>query len=686
NVRMINYVIPYVTNLDYISYSSYDAMRLSTSDLYTTLNYMEQHFPTNKAGKVPGERMWIGEYGWGGNDYNTQETNSRAYIQRLLGWEGQAGPLQYILFWEIYNNQTTGGTNFDLINYQNIKEPCWYLHQRFINQARLLTAQFNESNGRLPTDVEFSTLTMPMLNAPLPAPVEIAVSNLPASRITTSIVNVSGTVAQGIYGDDCAKVWVFWGTQDGGIYSNGWANSALIATNTFFNPATFSLQLTNLLPQTNYFYRFYSANSNYSTWAPASSQFSTVSLNPPDYRYRMKISFNGYTGRETLANFPAMVTLGTNLPGFSYSQFASSTGGDLRFTDSSGYGPLNFEVDEWNTTGTSIAWVQVPAFVGTNNYIWAYWGNPDATTPPASSTNGSVWSSNHYLVWHLAHSGFPFLDSAQENPGITGVAPVTIPELIGHGASFNGSSEYISTGNLNLGNAFTISAWIKLNFGDTNIQTVWANKTSGWNSDGFALFVNSFNTTDGSLRLETGDGTSGSAAATAGSTIIPGPWYHVAAAVNRSAGTADLYVNGVDLTPGGAAWTAFGNQSAINLGRITNGTFYFAGQIDEARIASGVCSSNWIAASYLNVVSNSTFASYTTVNPRPTLSFTAATGGPLLTWPASAGALSLYTTTNLAPPVTWTPATNTPVYVDGQWQVQTSSSDSQSAYYRLQYQ
>jgi hypothetical protein len=67
NVRMIDSVIPFVTNLDYISYSSYDAANLSASDLYTTLDYMEAHFPTNKAGHVPGERMWIGEYGWGGN-------------------------------------------------------------------------------------------------------------------------------------------------------------------------------------------------------------------------------------------------------------------------------------------------------------------------------------------------------------------------------------------------------------------------------------------------------------------------------------------------------------------------------------------------------------------------------------------------------------------------------------------
>ena len=33
-------VIPYVTNLDYLSYSSYDAQKLSAANLYATLNYM----------------------------------------------------------------------------------------------------------------------------------------------------------------------------------------------------------------------------------------------------------------------------------------------------------------------------------------------------------------------------------------------------------------------------------------------------------------------------------------------------------------------------------------------------------------------------------------------------------------------------------------------------------------------
>ena len=171
NVRMINAVIPYVTNLDYVSYSSYDGMNLSASSLYSTLDYMQAHLPTNKAGLVSGERMWIGEYGWGGNTTDSQEPLNRSYIQRLLGWNSGGQCLQFILFWEIYDNEVA--KNFCLIDSNNVQTASWYLHQRFINQGRLLTAQFKETNGRLPTDTEFSSLMTPLLNQPLPAPVNL---------------------------------------------------------------------------------------------------------------------------------------------------------------------------------------------------------------------------------------------------------------------------------------------------------------------------------------------------------------------------------------------------------------------------------------------------------------------------------------------------------------------------------
>src|ERR1035437_6177185 len=181
---------------------------------------MQAHLPANKAGVVPGERMWIGEYGWGGNTTDSQEPLNRSYIQRLLGWNSGGQCLQFILFWEIYDNEVA--KNFCLIDSNNVQTASWYLHQRFINQGRLLTAQFKETNGRLPTDTEFSSLMIPLLNQTLPAPVNLTVANGGVRGWTTTSGTAAGRVGRGVYASDPAALWFFGGSQDGGTVRANW--------------------------------------------------------------------------------------------------------------------------------------------------------------------------------------------------------------------------------------------------------------------------------------------------------------------------------------------------------------------------------------------------------------------------------------------------------------------------------
>ena len=106
-----------------------------------------------------------------------------------------------------------------------------------------------------------------------------------------------------------------------------------------------------------------------------------------------RIAFPGYTQAETLTNFPVLVALdATQVPGFSYSQFAFSNGADLRFTDATGTTELNYEIDTWNPSGTSYVWVQVPSFSPTTT-ICAFWGNPAATvsTEPNNISGLAMW-------------------------------------------------------------------------------------------------------------------------------------------------------------------------------------------------------------------------------------------------------------------------------------------------------
>ena len=184
----------------------------------------------------------------------------------------------------MYDNE---GASFCLIDTNDVKVPCWYLHQRFLNDARMLTAQFRETNLRLPNNNEWLAMVSPLLDQPLHAPIVLDISNAGAKLLTNASANVSGSLAQEIYGDEQAGVWVFWGRQDAGTNVAGWEHSQFVGVNTNFNRTTFTATLNNLATNTNYFFRFYAANSQESAWATASS-FSTTVLPGSNYGSRIK--------------------------------------------------------------------------------------------------------------------------------------------------------------------------------------------------------------------------------------------------------------------------------------------------------------------------------------------------------------------------------------------------------------
>ena len=235
-----------------------------------------------------------------------------------------------------------------------------------------------------------------------------------------------------------------------------------------------------------------------------------------------------------------------------------------------------------------------------------------------------------------------------------------------------------------MGDTFTLSAWVNVNPAASDIQTIWANQKGGFGSAGFAWYVNSYQTMDHQLRLETGNGVNGTTANTAGGAVTFGDWHLLAATVNRTNGTVRLFVDGADATMSGSVRTDFANAAGVNLGRLTNAVFYFQGTMDEVRIERVTRSSNWVWVSWMTVASNATLVSYSEVNPQPLLSLASA-DGPVLTWPASGGVFKLYSATNLASPATWLPVTNpSPSLTNGRWQIPLQPHDNDSRFYRLQ--
>jgi len=269
--RVINAVVPGVTNLDFVSYSSYDMQDLSPAKIIATLNYAESQIPTNKAGSIPGKRLFIGEYGWGAEPPDIQETRSRHYAQTLLGWGAP-----FVLWWEMFNNEP--GRSFHLIDPKGGKTPNYHFHQRFLNAARLWVAGFKQTNRRVPTAKEYQFWAVTQLNHPLEPPVSLNVGNLSAARVGADAAVVTGTLRQGIYGDAWGRVFVAWGVRDGDTNPAQWEHVMDLGNNSRFGTNSFKARLRELDLNATYFYRFYATNTAGIAWSMESSSFALSTL------------------------------------------------------------------------------------------------------------------------------------------------------------------------------------------------------------------------------------------------------------------------------------------------------------------------------------------------------------------------------------------------------------------------
>lgn len=163
--RLTNAVLP-KTNVDYVSYSSYDALNSDIAiNLPRSLAYIEAHLP-RKSG-ISGKRVFIGEYGFAalGSSPGEQAERSRQVMRAGLKWG-----CPFILYWELFNNEVTADgkqKGFWLIDDHNEKQPIYDTHQRFYRQANQYVADFQRSRHRQPTGEEFRAQAVAWLDSPL---------------------------------------------------------------------------------------------------------------------------------------------------------------------------------------------------------------------------------------------------------------------------------------------------------------------------------------------------------------------------------------------------------------------------------------------------------------------------------------------------------------------------------------
>lgn len=339
----------------------------------------------------------------------------------------------------------------------------------------------------------------------------------------------------------------------------------------------------------------------------ASYGAATVTSIPlPPAPFRSVIAFPGYDRPETLTDIPLLVRLGTNLPGFSYSQLRSPDGADLRFTDEANVHVLDHEVDTWDTAGVSRIWVKVP-LLSNGCSIAATWGRADYV-PPASTTNGGVWSNGYLSVWHLRETAGAHRDASPAfatSRFVSVAAQGVATGIVGGCDQFSAAaSHYVSLPDHGTQAAVTVEGWFFLTARPVG------NDIGLISSDPWASGVTHFKTS--SNLLLKGEVNGGGFISSPTNTVAVSNWFHAAYTVAGAGGT-DFRIYGNGALLGSAGGRTNNDLSDVNIAREFGGR-YLNARVDEVRISRVARSSNWLWAVHRNLASNESFVAYGAVS------------------------------------------------------------------------
>ncbi len=320
------------------------------------------------------------------------------------------------------------------------------------------------------------------------------------------------------------------------------------------------------------------------------------------WQKRTKINFTN-ASRGALTDFPIAVYL--NSSRVTYGDF-SANGNDIRFVDADGVTLLNYEIERWNTSGTSTIWVKVPNVASSNtDYVYMYYGNSGAS---AVATTTGVWDSNFVLVDHMnsnpGGSAPQSLNSVTNTAIGTTSAVATTTGIAGLGYDMNGSSAFVGwgTSTFPILSAGTMEIWADA---DTlaSDRYLFSNVKAGATVQGeWRMYIDSTNSFKVLFKIECGASTNNVLSDSAVSTSSG--WMHAAAVWNSAGGSGNqkLYVNSTaQAATGNAACGmetidtyAAGKNNALN-------SAFFDGQMDEVRISSVARSADWISATYSTI-------------------------------------------------------------------------------------
>jgi len=246
-------------------------------------------------------------------------------------------------------------------------------------------------------------------------------------------------------------------------------------------------------------------------------------------------------------------------------------------------------------------------------------GNAIATTFRSTFSTGSGAVQNPSRHWPL--DGSPAANEGNGGALVESGNPVydTDAAVGSHSISLDGTDDLLRVPSLDLGNEFTISLWAKLpSPGETNLQPLFANANAGGTVNGFRVFVNTWQTDNRRILIETANGTDrGNLAAPVGQFELD-QWNHVAVTFNRSGGTAQIYYNGTQVASGSIR-PDFNRAGQVAVGAMLNGAYPTRGKFDDVRIFGRLLTAAEIAALADAGNEPPVLASITVSDPSPTV-------------------------------------------------------------------
>ena len=414
----------------------------------------------------------------------------------------------------------------------------------------------------------------------------LRIENTGAANLTETTANLTGSLE----GQGEAVVTVYWGESNGGTEPSSWFGVLGLGSR---QPGPLTVPLENLVLGRTYYYRYHAATDRNEGWASESAEF-TLSFD--GWTNWMKISFPAYTRGSALTNFPALIKLEESITDFRYDGFTSPEGEDLRFLNAEKTTSLMYEFEQWNTGGVSLVWVQVPELSGPADYIWACWGNPQATSLPFWATNGATWDESFAAVWHF---GDTLVDASPDRLVATNYGTVATSGAIAGARQFDGVDDWIDPGvptdwyEQNI-QGLTVSFWVRPegDAGETPLGSQYGRGKPFRIARGAGQWEFIVEVTNSEH------------------TVNQAAWQMLTLVLDN--GQAHAYKNGQfpsvvltppSFTPDPEPWigTYNGHPEAM---------YFYTGAMDEFRFSSVARSADWVWAEYMTVAGNDTFTTY----------------------------------------------------------------------------